>query len=101
MGDTPDAILDRLRTDGMGQMEIMEGMPMSDVLGGDAGDVSYPHVLANGRLPGAPEALDAVPGQRVRLRLVNAAADTASRVAVCGHRMTVTHSARGQAGTSS
>ena len=31
------------------------------------------------------------PGQRVRIRLVHAASDTAFRVALGGHRLTVTH----------
>jgi FtsP/CotA-like multicopper oxidase with cupredoxin domain len=31
------------------------------------------------------------PGQRVRIRLINASGDTAFRVALGGHRMTVTH----------
>ena len=31
------------------------------------------------------------PGQRARIRFINAAADTAFRVALGGHRMTVTH----------
>ncbi len=46
----------------------------------------------NGRTPRAPATLRALPGQRVRIRLVNAAADTAFRVALGGHRLTVTHS---------
>lgn len=63
----------------------------SDLLGGDAGDVSYPYYLANGRIPGAASTFRAKPGQRIRVRLINAAADTAFRVALAGHRMTVTH----------
>jgi multicopper oxidase len=72
----------------------MGGMPgfRSALLGGDAGDVDYPHYLVNGRAPAAPATLRARPGQRVRVRLVNAAADTAFRVALGGHRLTVTHS---------
>jgi len=45
----------------------------------------------NGRVPAAPVTLRARPRQRVRLRIVNAAADTAFRVALGGHRLTVTH----------
>ncbi len=72
----------------------MAAMPgfRSALLGGDAGDVAYPHYLVNGRAPGAPATLGARPGQRVRIRLVNVAADTAFRVALGGHRLTVTHS---------
>jgi len=64
----------------------------SALLGGDAGDVAYPHYLVNGRTPAAPATLRARPGQRARIRLVNVAADTAFRVALGGHRLTVTHS---------
>lgn len=63
----------------------------SDLLGGDAGDVAYPHYLLNGRLPSAPDNLRARPGARVRIRLINAAGDTAFRVALDRHRLTVTH----------
>jgi FtsP/CotA-like multicopper oxidase with cupredoxin domain len=65
---------------------------MSPLLGGDAGDVRYPHFLINGRLPGAPETFRAEPGTRLRIRFINAGGDTAFRVALGGHRMTVTHS---------
>lgn len=63
----------------------------SSLLGGDAGDVDYPLYLLNGRPPADPEVLQAKPGQRVRLRVINAAADTAFRFALDRHRMTVTH----------
>lgn len=63
----------------------------SDLLGGDAGDVAYPYYLVNGRTPQAPSEFRARPGDRVRLRIVNAGGDTAFRVALGGHRMTVTH----------
>ncbi|MBA0050101.1 multicopper oxidase family protein [Streptomyces sp. AJS327] len=60
-------------------------------LGGDAGDVAYPHYLVNGRTAKEPRTFKAKPGDRVRIRLVNAGGDTAFRVALGGHRMTVTH----------
>lgn len=63
----------------------------SDLLGGDAGDVAYPHYLINGRTPEAPSSFAAKPGDRIRLRIVNAGGDTAFRVALGGHEMTVTH----------
>ncbi|PWI43282.1 multicopper oxidase family protein [Streptomyces sp. ICBB 8177] len=63
----------------------------SELLGGDAGDVAYPYYLVNGRVPTAPTSFSARPGDRIRLRIVNAGGDTAFRVALGGHRMTVTH----------
>ncbi|RAG81577.1 multicopper oxidase family protein [Streptacidiphilus pinicola] len=63
----------------------------SPLLGGDAGDVDYPLHLVNGRVPDDPEVRRAKPGTRLRIRLVNAGADTAFRVALGGHRLTVTH----------
>ncbi|KAB7849303.1 multicopper oxidase family protein [Streptomyces mobaraensis] len=63
----------------------------SPVLGGDAGDVAYPYYLVNGRTPDAPQTFTAKPGDRIRIRIVNAGGDTAFRVALGGHRMTVTH----------
>jgi FtsP/CotA-like multicopper oxidase with cupredoxin domain len=66
-------------------------MPFSAELGGDAGDVTYPHYLINGRIPAAPVTLRARPRQTVRLRIINAGSDTAFRVALGGHRLTVTH----------
>jgi FtsP/CotA-like multicopper oxidase with cupredoxin domain len=94
-GRDPDAQLADLLKNGMmmGDMSGMDmgGMPSSELLGGDAGDVTYPHVLANGRIASAPHTFAAKPGQRVRLRLINAGADTAFRVAMPGVPMTITH----------
>jgi FtsP/CotA-like multicopper oxidase with cupredoxin domain len=63
----------------------------SRLLGGDAGDVRYPYYLINGRVRTAPRTFAARPGQRARIRFINAGADTAFRVALGGHTMTVTH----------
>ncbi|MDH6627722.1 FtsP/CotA-like multicopper oxidase with cupredoxin domain [Streptomyces sp. LBL] len=63
----------------------------SDLLGGDAGDVRYPHHLINGRVATAPDVYTGKPGKRVRLRIINAGADTAYRVALGEHKMTITH----------
>ena len=63
----------------------------SDLLGGDAGDVAYPYYLINGRIPTAATTLNAKPGQRIRIRFINSGSDTAFRVALAGHSMTVTH----------
>ena len=83
-------------TDGpdMGDMDMgdMGGMDMATAdqpLGSDTGDVDYPLYLINGRAPAAPAELDVEPGERVRLRLINAASDTPFRVAVGGSRLTV------------
>ncbi len=101
LGSTPEQLLADLRAYGatMGGMGGMGGMDHGSMggmggMGGmsDAGDVAYPAYLANGRLPEAATSLDAKPGQRIRLRIINAAADTTFDVAVGGHRMTVTHS---------
>lgn len=73
-------------------MPGMPGMAMGPPPFGDAGDVVYPHYLINGRVPTAPQTFAAKPGQRIRLRIINAAADTIFTVALGGHRMTVTHS---------
>jgi FtsP/CotA-like multicopper oxidase with cupredoxin domain len=109
-GRTPDQVLaDLQQAGGDGPMGGMEGMdhgsmmggPMSGMPGmegmrspllGGAGDIAYPHYLVNGRAATDPVTLAARPGQRVRVRFVNAGSDTAFRVAVGGHRMTVTHS---------
>ena len=56
-----------------------------------ADSVEFPFYLLNGRLPTAPETFRAKPGQRARIRLINAAGATVFRVALGGHRLTVTH----------
>ncbi|MCH5677130.1 multicopper oxidase family protein [Streptomyces gilvus] len=119
-GSTPDAVFEEL-TGGRGMsMDMsggtgdsghdMSGMPTptqsspspsgpsrmmsdseSDLLGGDAGDVAYPYYLVNGRTAKAPSVFEARPGDRIRVRFVNAGGDTAFRVALGGHEMTVTH----------
>ncbi|MGI5191598.1 multicopper oxidase family protein [Promicromonospora sp. CA-289599] len=95
-GRTPDDVLAELTENGggmdQGSMGGGMGGSMSSPLLGGAGDVDYPHYLVNGRTPDAPYQFTARPGQRVRVRFVNAGTDTAFRVAVGGHRMTVTHS---------
>ncbi|MER5933211.1 multicopper oxidase family protein [Streptomyces sp. NPDC002054] len=63
----------------------------SDILGPDAGDVAYPHYLVNGRVAEDPSTFQARPGDRIRLRIINAGGDTAFRIALGGHELTVTH----------
>jgi FtsP/CotA-like multicopper oxidase with cupredoxin domain len=67
------------------------GVATSGLLGGDGGDIAYPHYLINGRITDAPTTFATTPGARVRIRIVNAAADTAFRVALADHTMTVAH----------
>ena len=108
-GRTPDTEWDRVKK-GMGSMSdggmsgmsgmgsgstatgsmTMGGVGSSTLLGGDAGDVSYPYHLINGRPP-ADRATITVPTGKARLRIINAASDTAYCVAIGGHRLTVTH----------
>jgi len=91
-GQTPDDVLAGLVSmSGMGHGGMMGESMHSPLLGG-AGDVDYPTYLINGRTPEAPTVLTGKPGQRARLRIVNAGSDTAFRVALAGHRLTVTHS---------
>ncbi|MGI8449328.1 MAG: multicopper oxidase domain-containing protein, partial [Streptosporangiaceae bacterium] len=54
----------------------------SRLLGGDAGDVRYPFYVISGRTPAAPRTWHARPGQRARIRLINAGGDTAFQVAL-------------------
>ncbi|GGU95730.1 putative oxidase (copper-binding protein) [Streptomyces filipinensis] len=63
----------------------------SRMLDGEGGSVAYPHYLVNGRLPAQPSVFRCRPGDRVRLRFVNAGSETAFRVALADHKMTVTH----------
>ncbi|HTE66551.1 MAG TPA: multicopper oxidase family protein [Candidatus Binatia bacterium] len=101
VGEDPDTILRRLLRGGhgMGGMPAMgmggapgpQGAGQLFPLGRDTGDVPYPLYVANGRIPTAPDVIRARPGQRMRLRLINAGSDTAFRVGIGDHRMTVTH----------
>ncbi|MGW3991156.1 multicopper oxidase family protein [Streptomyces sp. NPDC004830] len=63
----------------------------SRMLHGPAGHVAYPHYLVNGRLPESPSVFRCRPGDRIRVRIINAGAETAFRVVLGGHTMTVTH----------
>ncbi|MGA4997938.1 multicopper oxidase family protein [Streptomyces arboris] len=110
-GSTPDAVLKELSggmsggmdhgahsmsgaqeddPDGDSPSRMMMGA-RSELLGGDAGDVAYPYYLVNGRVADDPEVFRARAGDRIRLRIINAGGDTAFRLALGGHRLTVTH----------
>lgn len=96
-GRTPDDVLADLTNPAGGGTSAMGGMDMGGMsMGGhppfgDAGDVAYPHYLINGRVPTDPDVLRGKPGQRVRLRIINAGSDTIFTLALGGHRLTVTH----------
>lgn len=93
-GASPEKTFKHLSSMGSGSMDMgaMDApMATSSALGGDAGDVTYPLHLINGRPPEDPETLKVPGGGRARLRFINAGSDTAYRVALGGHRMTVTH----------
>lgn len=98
IGKNPQQIFDELKgsrmpAQGPSQQEMpgMSAVGSSPLLGGDSGDIEYPYYLVNGRVAAAPTTFDAKPGQRIRIRIINAGADTAFRVALAGHIMTVTH----------
>ncbi|MGW1022285.1 multicopper oxidase family protein [Streptomyces sp. NPDC002577] len=73
-----------------GPSRILRGSH-SRLLHGMGGAVNYPYYLINGRLPTAPTEFRARPGDRIRLRIINAGGETAFRVSLGGHEMTVTH----------
>ncbi|QUW85550.1 multicopper oxidase family protein (plasmid) [Streptomyces mirabilis] len=72
-------------------MKFMLTDSKSKLLGGDAGDVKYPYHLVNGRVPTDPAVYTSKAGKRIRLRIINAGGDTAYRVALGGHNLTITH----------
>lgn len=106
-GSTPDAVLAELNHGraghsgadmpsmvsptgkAQGPSRVRKGT--SRLLGGEAGDVAYPHYLINGRTADDPAQFTAKPGDRIRLRIINAGGETAFRVALGGHTLTVTH----------
>jgi len=92
IGQSPEAAMEDLRA-GRGPHAAHQagGGPHSDFLNSAGGDVSYPLFLLNGRHSSAPIELTGRRGERLRLRLINAGADTPFRVAIGGHQMTVTH----------
>jgi FtsP/CotA-like multicopper oxidase with cupredoxin domain len=94
VGPTPEQLQDRLMAQGGmmgGGMGMMGQGGGSAALGGAGGQIAYPLYLLNGHPPADPPTIRARPGQRLRLRVINAAAETAFRVALGGHRLTVTH----------
>ena len=93
-GRTPDDALRELTTNPStprGGMGGMDHMNMGPPPFGEAGDVAHPYFLINGALPTAPVSYRGTPGQRLRIRIINAASDTIFAVALGGHTLTVTH----------
>lgn len=114
-GQTPDDVFAALGAGGAGMGDMsaggmdhaggMGGMDMGSDMGGDmdadgmaspeaplgddTGDVDYPLYVINGRAPTSPAEFPVTPGDRVRLRLINAGSDTPFRVAVGGSQLTV------------
>ena len=83
---SPEEHLHRLRQTSRGSMGMGMGMHH-----GRTGDVDYPLYLLNGRAPADPDVRQARPGDRVKLRVINAAADTVVDVTLTDHTLTVTH----------
>ncbi|MDX3693746.1 multicopper oxidase family protein [Streptomyces europaeiscabiei] len=90
MGDSESPSASNSPSGGMSMKFMLMGAE-SDLLGGDAGDVRYPHHLINGRVATDPHVYAGRPGKKVRLRIINAGGDTAYRVALGGHKLTITH----------
>jgi FtsP/CotA-like multicopper oxidase with cupredoxin domain len=92
-GTDPDQVLAKLHKTGMGGMETNESTDVTPTtpLGDDGGDVTYPYFLINGRVRTDPLVVDYRGGQRIRLRVINAGADTAFRVAVPDTMLNITH----------
>ncbi|MGW5329098.1 multicopper oxidase family protein [Streptomyces sp. NPDC004014] len=86
---TAGAHTSRSRSDGGPSRLLRQGR--SRLLHGDAGSVDYPLYLVNGRTADHPSVFRCRPGERIRLRIINAGSETAFRVALDGHPMTVTH----------
>lgn len=98
VGPSPEQLLADLQATGASGSDMgtggMGGMNTGGGMGGgmmDGGDVPYPLFLINGRTTSDPDTLAAKPGQKVRLRIINASADTMFNVALGGHEMTITH----------
>lgn len=93
-GTDPDLVLADLQKTGMpsmGDMDAGAGVTPVTPLGADGGDVTYPYYLINGRVTTDPRVIDYRAGQRIRLRVINAASDTAFRLAVPNTFFMVTH----------
>jgi FtsP/CotA-like multicopper oxidase with cupredoxin domain len=84
---TPENALKQLIAGGDRMMSSMGGMMSQQV----PPDLVYPLYLINGKSSDAPLELNIMQGHKARIRLINASASTIFRVALQGHRLTVTH----------
>ncbi len=89
MPATPEVAMQKLiaggdRMTGMGNMGGMGNMEMPP-------DIVYPLYLISGHSSDNPLELKMSKGHKARIRLINASASTIYRVALQGHRLTVTH----------
>lgn len=80
-GGSPEEAIESLKTGASGGMGSMMW----------GGRLAYPLYLVNGRPPEDPETFEVRRGEQVRLRVINAAAETVFRFAVDGHPLTATH----------
>ena len=92
MPGTPEDTMKDLKSGGsaMGGMEGM-GVEGGDTPAETPPDVVYPLYLINGTPAEEPEEFGVRQGEKVRLRLINPSGASIYRVAIAGHRMTVTH----------
>ncbi|ALV33164.1 multicopper oxidase domain-containing protein [Streptomyces sp. CdTB01] len=89
MGSMPGMSSSSMGTSDGSEMSGM--MPTkNNPLGSDVTDLAYPYYLVNGRPATDPATFKVTPGERIRLRIINAASETPFRVAVGGSRLTVT-----------
>ncbi|QHC26782.1 multicopper oxidase domain-containing protein [Streptomyces sp. GS7] len=70
---------------------LLDDKARSTLLRSMPGNIDYPYHLINGRTNRHPETFHARPGDRIRIRFINAGGDTAYRVALGDHDMTITH----------
>ncbi|MGW1379150.1 multicopper oxidase family protein [Streptomyces sp. NPDC002446] len=83
-GRRAEAAASRMVRGAMGRMDDDDGDDFS-------GTVEHPYHLMNGKTRDDRETFRAKPGDRIRIRFINASGDTAYRVALGDHMMTVTH----------
>ncbi|WP_040336637.1 multicopper oxidase family protein [Candidatus Blastococcus massiliensis] len=90
LDDWRDGVDDHAGHAGQGSAPAEEDPDPADLV--SFGGRVYPLLLVNGRPPEDAAVFEARPGDRLRLRVMNIAADTGFRFAIAGHRLTVTHS---------